>query len=128
MVQAEEEVTDYVLRLPLDIGPWILDKLGLGIDSGRGVLFASWPVRKQVQEMAPSSFCRLPVGQFPLPLCLLLGNIHLPRGAPPQQSQSIHGDNEDKAGPRSAFTFLSHSKGKLLLVLSRVLQRPLPGR
>lgn len=45
------------------IGPLILDKIGLGIKSGRGMLFASRPVREQRAgalqvHTAPSSFCR----------------------------------------------------------------------
>lgn len=31
----------------MGIGPLILDKISLGIESGRGMLSASWPERKQ---------------------------------------------------------------------------------
>lgn len=109
----------YVLCLSFGTGPRILDKLGLGIDLGRGVLFASWLVRKQVH-------CRDKRGLSPLSVDCQWDSF-LSLCAPPQLSQTIHGDNEDKARPQSAFTFLSHSKGKLLWLLSRVLQRPLTG-
>lgn len=41
---AEEGVTF------LGIGPLILDKISLGIESGRGMLSASWPDRKQRED------------------------------------------------------------------------------
>lgn len=87
----------------LGIGPLIFDKISLGIESGRGMLSTSWPVRKQREgrcSAATHNFlfsCRLPVERFPLPLCLLLGNTHLPTGMPPHQSNLLM-VTVDKAG------------------------------
>lgn len=70
-----------------------------------------------------SALCRLPVGRFPLPLCLLLGNTHLPTGVPPHQSDllmvTVRIRQDVQARPPSAFTW-PHKEKEFL----RVLQRP----